>query len=164
MLLAASCSAVSSTPPPLPEFTVQDAAGARSAAEGMASGSAAVFVCGPSTGQSYFLDPHQGWQDDGMTGGSTVLLRLPDGGWDVVFRDATGLFISSRRDGGIVSQSYAGDGNATIGIIVSFPSTGVVQTYSFIRNAPGGATLMMAQNKPTPSIFTRAGVYVSRCM
>jgi hypothetical protein len=54
---------------------------------GQTSAQQVITTCGESKGKAFYLQPPDGWADDGISGGSIIFMRYPDGQYDLIFKD-----------------------------------------------------------------------------
>jgi hypothetical protein len=101
------------------------------------------------------------WQDAKISAGKFTLKQISDKEFDLLVTDATGGVFSSKQDGGIVM--VVGKRNKVISIIVDYPSTTVVETYTFFRDARGKAEAMWTANKGGGAPIMTAAAYKADC-
>jgi hypothetical protein len=93
---------------------------------------AVLAECGASSGQTFIIERgivapgDGGWMDDGISGGSIVLLQDGDN-YDIVFGDITGGTLSAKGDGAQVF--LVGHPDAGPVILVVYPQ--VTELYQF---------------------------------
>ncbi len=102
-----------------------DREAARSAALAFFPQGTVLTVCGPSVGASYTLEPASGWARDGMAAGAFVLLRLGDGEFQIVSRDAGGSYEPVGAGASVVPVLVTAE---RLSFVVAWPSTGVIQS------------------------------------
>lgn len=150
--------------PPLAVLTQEEAADARSAASKIVGKNGrALFVCGQSDGLGVFtLDWDAGFAPDGMKEGRLVFLLREDGREDVYFRDATGAYLSALDDGGEVRR-ISNPSKDIESWVVSYPSTGIVETHN-LTTAPSNQLVdLWTSNKPDSLIGASAKLFRSSC-
>ena len=81
-----------------------------------------------------------GWEKDGISGGSILLLREGDE-FDIVYTDVFRT-VSSKEDGGVVMRMY--EGNGTYALLIVYPKTSS-ETWVFRLNAEGSGELVLQQ-------------------
>jgi hypothetical protein len=109
-----------------------------------------VTLCTSPSGWSYYpeqpLVPKKdiGWNKDGITGGSYMLIRAADGTFDVVYRDSTKKTSSSRDGGGDVYTLSEAEGQ--IVLLISYART-TVETWFFTldKSGKGEVTVSLAR-------------------
>ena len=109
-----------------------------------------VTRCEAPAGYSYFLNgslvPSKGagWQKDGITKGTYLVMRDAAGEYDIIFTDALNRTVSSREDGGqiiVVSQS-----DDRLILIVSYPEMNLeIWYFSIDRRGVGKVTVSQAR-------------------
>lgn len=120
----------------------------------------ALLICGRSNGLGLFAGQmEKGFQPDGMKDGRLVFLLRSDGSPDVIFRDATGRFLSAVDDGGTVTR--LNDGNHESWII-GYRETGVTETHN-ITSADSRLIDLWTSNKPAVVLPSSAKLFVSDC-
>jgi hypothetical protein len=123
-----------------------------------------ITTCGASKGKAYYLEPtHQGWVDDGISGGTLTFFRYPNGDYDLLFKDTVGAR-SAREDGGTVSKIF-GDGSKLLTLGVTYAKTSVVEVYQLTLDVNGRGTLIWSnlKNRSGPIGVTRGMVMTSNC-
>lgn len=131
------------------------------------TGSLMLATCGPSNGQAYYLGPKEtGWEDDPISKGRIVLIASPDGKPNILFKDASGTLVDAIKDGAKVSFSFINENKDSFGIIETYPSTGVTQTYAVTMDADGNRTMLWTMVKANISVanITKAAAFVSKCL
>ena len=83
-----------------------------------------------------------GWQADKISDGTYFLLRKDDGGFDIIFTDATKRTISSRDDG--AQMVTLRDGGGTVVVLVNYPDMSV-ETWHFRLNEAGRGDVTVSQ-------------------
>ena len=110
-----------------------------------------LAVCGASAGQAYYAfrgavsKDDSGWRKDGISKGSTQLIRDGQGDYDIVFIDATGVKVSSVADGAKILL-LANEPDA-LSLFVVYPSTRVFEVYSFFWERDGRPKVVIQQTK-----------------
>ena len=126
-----------------------------------------IAVCGPQQGTAYYPNAgviakkDSGWSKDGISKGQTTLVRASDGSLDVVFRDASGQTVSSKKDGAEILEIRRTAGEIAVGVF--YPQ--VVEIYSFLRQSDGKAVMMQLQSRGLgqPIDIPKSAVYVADC-
>jgi hypothetical protein len=101
------------------------------------------------------------WIDDAISGGGVTLAQLSEKDFDILFTDSSGRVVSALQDGGVVV--FIGAANKAISVAVSYPSTTVVETYTFLRNADGKAEVIWTSNKGGGAPILKAAAYRADC-
>ncbi len=126
-----------------------------------ASAPAEVLVeCGASSGKAFY-PMNGGWVDDGISKGS-VLITVDGDQPNVLFRDAGGKFIDAKADGGDVRFAHLDAKRGELGVIVSYPATGVMETFSVSR-AKEGFQLLWTSTKTGKVSIPKVAAFVSAC-
>ncbi len=123
-----------------------------------------LAVCGQSEGQAFFVDSETGdgeWTSDPTTGGSLVFARDVVGKLHVIYRTASQGRVDEAVDGAQVMELPSGP--ERVQAVVTYPSDGVMVTYSVSNSPKGDRKLLWTLNRDAPGIPTKAGAYVSRC-
>jgi hypothetical protein len=146
-------------------LSVQQAADARGAASQLiGSNGRALFICGQADGVGVFTrDWKSGFTGDGMDGGRLVFLVRNDGKEDVFFRDAVGQSLSSLDDGAEVSRITHPEQQIESWVI-SYPSTGVVESHNITNVPEVGFVDIWTSNKPISVIGASAKLFRSSCV
>ena len=150
--------------PTLVALTAEEAADARNAANSIVGKTGrALFVCGQSDGVGVFtLDWDAGFAPDGMKDGRLVFLQRDDGREDVYFRDATGAYLSALDDGGEVRR-ISNPSKDIESWVVSYPSTGIVETHN-LTSAPSNQLVdLWTSNKPDSLLGASAKLFRASC-
>lgn len=151
--------------PELVAFSAEQAADARTAASKIVGQNGrALFLCGQSDGLGVFtLDWKSGFTTDGMKDGRLIFLVRDDGREDLFFRDASGRYLSALEDGGEVRRISHPEQQTEIWI-VTYPSTGIVETHN-ITSAPGsGLVNLWTSSKPDSLIGASSKLFRSSCV
>lgn len=135
------------------------------AAQPALAASQTLAICGSQVGKAYFPASgfvpagEGGWHDDRVTGGRTTLSKSPSGDYDILFADATGGTYSSTAEGAVVARvRHEPDESA---FLVVYPTTGVVEVYSFVRVASGAREMVLTQSKG--GAIKKFGAYSAPC-
>lgn len=112
-----------------------------------------IATCGASRGYGYYpkaglaaLTGEAGeWAEDKISAGKFTLTQTSEKEFDLLLTDASGRVFSAKQDGGHVILAGAAQG--AVSVIVLYPATTVVETYTFFRNADGKAEAMWTSNK-----------------
>jgi len=124
----------------------------------------ALTICGQSDGLGLFaLDWESGFSQDGMKDGRLIFLTRDDGREDVYFRDAIGRYRSSLDDGGEINRISYPDREIDVWI-VSYPSTGIVETHNIMMAPKDGLVDLWTSNKPNSLIGASAKLFRSTCI
>ena len=128
-----------------------------------------LAVCGASEGYAFY--PKAGlaaqnedagkWVDDKISGGRLTLTRIGKDEYDLLFSDSTGRIVSAKQDGGVIVP--AGGASDTVSLIVVYPGTGVVETYTFLRKADTGAEVIWTSNKGGGALIMKVAAYRADC-
>jgi len=121
-----------------------------------------VAQCGASKGQMVYLDRNKlKWEEDGITNGSITFLRLPNGKFDIITKDAMSAF------------SYAGDGAKIVGLeegsdkktFIAIHSSTVVEVFQLTLFQNGGGTLIWTatKNKSSNALITKGSLFTASC-
>lgn len=116
-----------------------------------------VYVCGGSSGHSYFLNG-DGWAVDAISKGVVVLKRR-GADFDLDIGDASGGRFSAREDG---AEVIARQQEGVIQVLVFYPTL-TIETYLFASPSKGRTTLAWTSSKRS-GIADRASVFVSPCI
>jgi hypothetical protein len=151
--------------PSLEPLTAEQAADARSAAsQVIGKNGRALFICGQAEGLGVFtLDWKSGFTPDGMKDGRLIFLIRDDGREDVYFRDALGKYLSSLEDGGEVRR-VSPPNQQIESWIISYPSTGIVETHNITTAPKDGLVNLWTSNKPDSLIGASAKLFRSSCV
>jgi hypothetical protein len=104
------------------------------------------------------------WGKDGMKDGRFVFLERPSGEIDYLFRDAGEQFISARGDGAQVRVLKHADDKVGFTAIVSYPETGVVETFVITKDPQGRRMALLTANKPALGLPARTSSFVADCI
>lgn len=128
-----------------------------------------IAVCGQSQGYAYY--PRAGiiaanedagkWTPDAITKGSFTLAQISEKEFDLLVTDASGRVFSAVQDGGIVV--LVGAVNKAVSVVVSYPSTTVTESYTFLRNADGDAEAIWTSQKGGGVPILKAAAYHADC-
>jgi hypothetical protein len=142
-----------------PSLSEAQATEAELAAKGLQQGISRVhFVCGASDGQGVWAYEFQkGLQPDGMKDGRLVFVELRGGETDVIFKDATGTYISSSDDGGQV-RKLTGDV-----WVITYPEQGIVETHNITRANGGKIIDLWTTNKSESVAGPSAKLFSAEC-
>ena len=151
--------------PSLKPLTSAQASDARNAASKIVGKNGrALVICGQSDGLGVFeLDWKSGFSSDGMKDGRLVFLVRDDGRVDVYFRDAVGKYTSSLEDGAEVRRISHPDRQID-SWIVSYISTGIVETHNITTVPEDGLVDLWTSNKPESLIGASAKLFRSSCI
>ena len=130
-------------------------------------GSHLLATCGPSEGRGYYLSPRQeGWVDDPISAGRTIFVASADGKPNIFFQDARGGFVNAADDGAIITFSFIDADNLSFGMIETYPSTGVTQTYGVTPTETGERLMLWTATKVhvSKADITKVSAYVSKCV
>jgi hypothetical protein len=129
-------------------------------------GSFALAVCGSSAGKGLYLDKEQEWENADISDGRIVIVQLPDGKLDMIFRDASKTFYSALKDGGTINFTYNDKKSSQFGIVVEYPATGVIETHNFMLAPNGDRVDLWTTNKNISSIATiqMVSAYRAKCV
>lgn len=160
--LLTACESKVVNQPALQGFSQEQASDARRAAEQFLNGKGhALFICGQSDGLGIFASSwHEGFIADGMKDGRLVFAIDRSGKADVIFRDATGKYTSSREDSATVTR-IAHD--ATEIWIIAYDKTGIVETHNIVAVENQLVDLWTA-NKPTSVVGPSAKIFRASCV
>jgi hypothetical protein len=147
------------------DISWQEQAGARQYATKAAPGAEVLAICGGSKGRAYFLDTvERGWVNDQIGQGRIILLRLPGGKLDILYRDASGRYSRPSEEGGDVQMTYAREASKEFGAVVVYPRTGVVESFNFLKDVPEGRVVLWTSNKAESAMGLRkAAVFIAKC-
>ena len=115
-----------------------------------------ITKCESLSGYSYFLEggaiqkKDAGWQKDGISKGSYILIKESKGVYDIVFNDALNRTISSKEDGGQIV--VVADTPSTKVILVNYPDMNI-ETYYFTLNPSGNGQLSVSQARYWEAAF-----------
>lgn len=135
--------------------------------ETMPKGTRVLAICGPSDGRGYYVSPkHTGWTDDPISKGRIIIISGPDGVPNILFHDAKGDFVDATADGANVTFSFVNDDKQSSGLIETYPSTGVTQTYVFSDAPTGESVLLWTAAKAHISTvgMTKVAAFASKCL
>ena len=128
-----------------------------------------IAVCGASRGYGFY--PKAGlvaaskdagaWHGDAISKGKFTLSQVSDKDFDLLVTDATGRVFSAKQEGGIVV--LVGARNKVVTVIVDYPATTVVETYTFLRNANGKAEAIWTSNKGGGAAIMKVAAYRADC-
>ena len=125
-----------------------------------------IAVCGPSSGSALWLRARDGGkamqEKDGISNGRAVFID-GNAGPDVIYLDAASDFESANSDGGAVSVIHQKRRPAS-SWIVSYASTGVVQTHNLAFNADGQLVNIWTANKPDGLNPAHVFTFTSNCV
>lgn len=148
-----------------PMFSGKDMAAVAMTAESMSpAGSNVLHVCGGSVGISFFLAPERkGLVNDDSHDNAFAIVELPDGTYDMVFRNPQGAYFSSLKDGATIIPIYENDkGEIVLNFI--FEVSGMVETIAIYRDGNSKIALWTS-NKPRVAFnITKAGAFAAKCM
>ena len=137
------------------------------AQQSLPAGSTILATCGMSEGRAYYISPKvQDSADDRITDGRLVIFVDAKNEPNILFRDARGSFIDARKDGAIVVFSFLNEAKKAFGLIETYPTTGVTQTYVFSTGADSKKYLLWTTVKAHLNIadITKASAYKSVCI
>jgi len=129
------------------------------------SGSSAQQViaqCGASRGQTVFLNSSKlVWENDGITNGSLTFIKLPNGKYDIVTKDAMKSF-SYTDDGAAIVTFEAGDNKKTL---VVMHSNTVIEVFQLTLNENGSGFLIWTatKNGAPNSLVTKGTLFTAIC-
>ncbi len=157
-----ACESDSVAQPELQPLTSEQVNDARQAAsKWIGEGGQALFVCGQSDGLGLFtIKWGDGFQPDGMKDGRLVFILTPQGDADIIFRDATGSYLSAKEDTGEVMRISDGEVESWV---IAYRSTGITETHN-ITTADGQLIDLWTSNKPTSLIGASAKLFKSNCV
>jgi len=124
-----------------------------------------VAICGPVSGQSYFHfsgiweKNKSGWSKDGISKGRTVLKKIKNNEYDLLFVDATGLPTSARQEGGkvlIIRKSKRE-------IAVMHGTSKVIEIYNFYKENDGSLKYDHLQNKGGGLPIEKSSLFTGKC-
>lgn len=133
---------------------------------GVAQAQQVLAECGASEGHAYYLTPRdQGWVDDPTTGGRVRFTMDGAGNPNIIFVDAGGRPIDAAADGGRLIFSRLDQAQREFGVVLIYPSTGVVETYNVYNVGNGRRRLLWTSNKPRIGSIglTKVGAYTAEC-
>ena len=128
-----------------------------------------VVACGPQKGHAYYpaagmvREGKDGWTDDQITGGSTILTQNSNGEFDIQSKDGLGE-LSARRDGAQVTVLRKSLNE--IAVLVAYPDGAqAAEIYSFVHEVNGKAKMLQLSSKGLSAgmAIPKAGVYVASC-
>src|SRR6266446_8392912 len=116
-----------------------------------------VTVCGAASGYSFYLNPSDGWQRDGISQGTVTILRNGDD-FDLIIKDAWATF-SARGDEATVVRIY-GDTDREMTLVAIYP-LGSTEVYQLTLDANGRGKLIWATTKNGfgPLIKTKGSLF-----
>ena len=84
----------------------------------------------------------------------------------IYFRDARGGFVNAADDGAIITFSFIDADNLSFGMIETYPSTGVTQTYGATTTETGERLMLWTATKVhvSKADITKVSAYVSKCV
>lgn len=126
-----------------------------------AAGAGILAECGSSNGSAYYNSEGK-WSEDGISQGGFVF-TFDDSGPNVLFRDAGGKFVDAKSDGGTITPTHATPERGEFGMVVSYPTTGVVETFNIVRMDDGKRQLLWTINRPGKQKFSKVAAYVATC-
>jgi hypothetical protein len=122
------------------------------------------YICGQSSGLGLSSSKWaQGFQSDGVKDGRLVFISRSDAKVDVVFRDASGNYVSALDDGGDVRRIQIANTNAESWVLV-YPSTGVAETHNITRLGDGQLVDLWTSNKPHSISGASAKLFIASCV
>lgn len=133
---------------------------------GLPAGFTIVAACGSSIGRAYYQEPEDNgaWEDDRVTKGRYLFLRGPEGALHVRFKNAFGAWVDAEGDGGKVIEVQKNDEAREVRAVVTYPQSGVMETYS-VHALPDGSRWMLWSTNKTKvgDIITKVGAYRAKC-
>ena len=135
-------------------------------------GTKLLAVCGPSMGRSYYVATNaaapsvaaETWEDDSITNGRVIVLVAPDGKPKILFRGALGELSDAAEEGAILSFAFSPRSNGDFGLIVTYPETGLTETYDVVHNRNSERLVLWTTNKPNMTYFSKSGAFAARCL
>lgn len=135
-------------------------------------GTKLLAVCGPSMGRSYYVATKaaapsvagEAWEEDGITNGRIIVLVTPDGKPKALFRGALGELNDAAEGGAKLYFAFSPRPNGDFGVIVTYPETGLTETYNVIQNRDSERLLLWTTNKPNMTYFSKSGAFAARCL
>jgi hypothetical protein len=148
----------------LSEFGPDQAAEARRAVTAFRPENAVlVAICGESSGVGLFGDQRdEGWMADGLKDGRLAFFAGEEP--DVVFKDASGKYISAVKDGGVVTRVSGNDQVAESAWTVSYQATGVIETHNITRLPDGDLVDFWTSNKPPVLVGASVKAFQAKCV
>jgi hypothetical protein len=123
-------------------------------------------VCGTSVGMAYYQEPKDEghWEDDRITSERYAFVRDGKGQLHVLYSKASGRWVDEADDGGKVLEVRRDDQRREVEAMVSYPGSGVMETYS-VHGLPDGSRWMLWTTNKTRvgGIITKAAAYRARC-
>ncbi|MCZ4342469.1 hypothetical protein O4H52_12690 [Sphingomonadaceae bacterium G21617-S1] len=132
-------------------------------------GATLLAVCGPQKGIAYYVKPKsEGWTDDAITAGRYVFTVSKEGKPNVFFKDATGTFTNAESDGAAIQFIQKPNRDKEFGILLTYPSTGVTETYVISNDDQGHRIGMLTSTKPNVNfimgIMSKVAAFTTHCV
>jgi len=118
-----------------------------------------VTVCGASSGYSFYLNPTQGWQRDGVSKGTVTIVREGND-FDLIIKDAAETF-SARGDGATVVRVH-GNTDREMTLIAIYPLA-TTEVFQLTLDANGRGKLIWASTKNRVVGTTKGSLFVADC-
>jgi hypothetical protein len=130
----------------------------------LGEGSKLKAICGPSVGKTLFVDADGAkFEPDQISDGVIALGFSAGGKPDVVHRDALKEMVRVTEDEGVVSF-LAHPTDPDLGSwIITFPSTGIVETHSLVRSAEGKLLDLWTSTRSNGLAPPRSLAFLSKC-
>jgi len=125
-----------------------------------------IAECGASTGRALYLTPREiDWAEDRISSGRYKFTVDGAGNPNIIFTDATGTAVDAAADGGRLIFSRLAPDRNEFGVVLIYPSTGVVETYNVLTTSDGRRRLLWSSNKPRIGAveLSKVGAYTADC-
>ena len=121
-----------------------------------------VAQCGASKGQTVFLNSSKlVWENDGITNGSLTFIKLKNGKFDIITKDAMKSF-SYTDDGASIVTLEEGDNKKTL---VVMHSNTVIEVFQLTLEKNGSGVLIWTatKNGAPNSLVTKGSLFTAIC-
>lgn len=120
-----------------------------------------IANCGASKGKMVYLTPQPKWEDDGITNGSIMFIKMKNGKFDVIVKDA------------VSTLSYTEDGASIVGLeespfkktFVVLHSKIVVEVFQLTLKSDKSGTLIWSslKNGAMNGVITKGALFTASC-
>ena len=127
-----------------------------------ASAQQVIAQCGASKGQTVILTSSKLiWEDDGITNGSFTFVKLKNGKFDIITKDAMKSF-SYTDDGASIVALEEGNNKKTL---VVMHSNTVLEVFQLTLEKNGSGTLIWTatKNGAPNSLVTKGSLFTAKC-
>jgi hypothetical protein len=126
-----------------------------------------IASCSKPRGKSYYPElgllskKDAGWTDDEIAEGTTKLIKLNNGGYDILFVDSSKQIISSTNDGGNVLMLNYGEN--IVSFLVLYPEK-TAEIYTFLKNKSGDLEYIHVLSRAGDSVpLPKSSLMVGKC-